>query len=1298
MKIHLFILAFFTFLNFWVTTAQTCLPGEITFSTQTEVDNFPTNYPGCSQILGNVRIIGEGITNLNGLSVLTSIGGDLRIQDNQDLTSLTGLNALTFIGGTFAISGNGALVSIIGINSLNIIKEDFYIVNNFALKSITGLNALTSIGRNFPISSNVVLTSITGFNSLTSIGRTCILGSNIALTSITGFNSLTSIGGLLWINSNSFLTSLSGLNKVTSIGNLEIRDNNLLSLCHIRSICDYLSIPSNPAFISGNAIGCNSRAEIKTACVSCLAVSIATQPSKQQALPGSTATFNVEAAGTPPYTYQWRKNEVNIPNAINTTYTTPPVTLTDNGNLYSCVIKNCNGTNSITSNNALLTVCARPTQQASIIKFSPTCVNPIIVSWNNGNGMRRVVKINTNNNFTSPLNGTDPIANPVYSGSGEQVIYNGTSNSVNLTINRSNNISFWIRVYEASCDGTFSYYNASQSTGNPINIKTEELLKLFMYETPACLNKQNGTATVEVFGGKGKQYSYLWSNTPPSRTKTAINLAQGVYSVTVSSATGCIAVGMTTVPSNPEIKVTAKVSTNINPPFTVQLTATGGIPGYVYRIGTSSGNYTTKYQNFPFFDNLTEGIYFFEVKDANGCTVEISESVGKKGDCPYPIIFLHGFSGDETTWDAVYENTTFKHIWGKLTDTFQSVNNAYNYTYINGEDGSLGTNDDDVLLKFNNENNSLKSGCLYTVNMKNWWNEDPDNPQIIIDGENDDNSQSESNESAILKSGYVIKNAIKAVLDANPGKEKVILFAHSMGGLGAREYLQRTKEDGKHRWWLYTDDVDGHRVAKVFTVSTPHRGSNTAGEGGEDLKDNGTAKGILPATNSFVPDVKSEAVRDLRYSYKLVEPNINYRGLYLYGGNESIIFNDNLEGGGFHNHDVDCNGDESSEYVDGINQKGVTNDWDGSTDNISMPLPPNVKYTYYVGNLSHGLICKYPTYGCKGDGVVDDERQWLYINGNGTTADFVDGISKPWPSDGVDYRISDRFTSEKNVAHTHLPPSDKNLPFAVIDDIDFLVRGIDEGDFPKFAYEIKENVKYAGMTQIRPEKIPVGSEYTNMGNRNIDGDWYKIVLPNSNSNNNKKKIQIQLNPNILTSGRIDFYQNTPLDFSNSNAPPNYFKTFGINQTNLIYNTTSDLPPGTYYFRITHNLNDISNENTRRDAWQKPYTFTVTFLNKFNEDLESRAKNDGLIFGSVYPNPFISSFNLDVYNPIDKEIIVEINLSNSLNQTVFEKSQIIPKGQNALSFPSTILSPGVYFLTLTAGEVKKTLKVIKIYSN
>ncbi len=90
--------------------AQPCLPEGITFTTQAQIDNFQTNYPNCTEIEGNVGIAGDDITNLNGLNVLTSIGGDMEIgymvmwwscKGNPFLISLAGLGNLTTIGGTF---------------------------------------------------------------------------------------------------------------------------------------------------------------------------------------------------------------------------------------------------------------------------------------------------------------------------------------------------------------------------------------------------------------------------------------------------------------------------------------------------------------------------------------------------------------------------------------------------------------------------------------------------------------------------------------------------------------------------------------------------------------------------------------------------------------------------------------------------------------------------------------------------------------------------------------------------------------------------------------------------------------------------------------------------------------------------------------------------------------------------------------------------------------------------------------------------------------------------------------------
>jgi hypothetical protein len=221
-----------------------CLPVGIAFTTQTEIDNFQTNYPGCTEIEGNVTIQGNDITNLNGLNVLTAIGGAVYIADNFALTSLTGLNNLTSIGGGLGISFT-------------------------ALTSLTGLNALTSIGGELEISFTA-LTSLTGLNALTSIGGRLYIWVNNALTSLTGLNNLTSIGDHLIIQNNDELTSLMGLGNIDagSISWLTINYTDHLSSCEVQSICDNLASPNGPIYINNNATGCNSQAEVEDACAS----------------------------------------------------------------------------------------------------------------------------------------------------------------------------------------------------------------------------------------------------------------------------------------------------------------------------------------------------------------------------------------------------------------------------------------------------------------------------------------------------------------------------------------------------------------------------------------------------------------------------------------------------------------------------------------------------------------------------------------------------------------------------------------------------------------------------------------------------------------------------------------------------------------------------------------------------------------------------------------------------------------------------------------------------------------------
>ncbi|MBI4658044.1 MAG: immunoglobulin domain-containing protein [Verrucomicrobia bacterium] len=80
---------------------------------------------------------------------------------------------------------------------------------------------------------------------------------------------------------------------------------------------------------------------------------IITPPQSQTVNVGATVTFSVVASGTGPLTYQWRKNDQNIPGATLVSYTIASAQNSDAGN-YDVVVRNSAG--SVTSQSATLTV------------------------------------------------------------------------------------------------------------------------------------------------------------------------------------------------------------------------------------------------------------------------------------------------------------------------------------------------------------------------------------------------------------------------------------------------------------------------------------------------------------------------------------------------------------------------------------------------------------------------------------------------------------------------------------------------------------------------------------------------------------------------------------------------------------------------------------------------------------------------------------------------------------------------------------------------------------------------------
>ncbi len=121
--------------------------GNLTLGNQAEVDAF--NY---TEVTGNLLIqesVAGNITNLNGLSSLTSVGENFRIENNTALTNIDGLFSLTTVGTALIISDNDALTNIDGLSSLTSVNTGIIwgvlaILNNAALTEFCGLYTLFS--------------------------------------------------------------------------------------------------------------------------------------------------------------------------------------------------------------------------------------------------------------------------------------------------------------------------------------------------------------------------------------------------------------------------------------------------------------------------------------------------------------------------------------------------------------------------------------------------------------------------------------------------------------------------------------------------------------------------------------------------------------------------------------------------------------------------------------------------------------------------------------------------------------------------------------------------------------------------------------------------------------------------------------------------------------------------------------------------------------------------------------------------------------------------------------------------
>ncbi len=105
--------------------AQNCV-GSIVLETQQQIDTF-----ACRTVEGDLTVSGANITNVDSLSSLVTIGGDLNVGlfrfGNPSLANVDGLSSVTGVGGALRIVGNDVLTDVDGFSSLAEVGGDLQV-------------------------------------------------------------------------------------------------------------------------------------------------------------------------------------------------------------------------------------------------------------------------------------------------------------------------------------------------------------------------------------------------------------------------------------------------------------------------------------------------------------------------------------------------------------------------------------------------------------------------------------------------------------------------------------------------------------------------------------------------------------------------------------------------------------------------------------------------------------------------------------------------------------------------------------------------------------------------------------------------------------------------------------------------------------------------------------------------------------------------------------------------------------------------------------------------------------------
>ena len=329
---------------------------------------------------------------------------------------------------------------------------------------------------------------------------------------------------------------------------------------------------------------------------------ITTQPSNKTVCENAGTNFSVTASGYPTLSYQWYKapgtlltNDGHYGGVTTSALSITTVVIGDAGNYY-CIVTDGNGS-TVQSTSATFTVNALPVATAS--NNGPVCVGSALSLTGGPAGM-------TTYSWTGPNAFTSLLQNPTI--------------SANATLAMAG-------VYTLTVTNTSGCTNTATAT-------------VIVNVLPVATASNNGPVCVgsalSLTGGPAGMTTYSWTGPNgftsllqnPTVGANATLAMAGVYTLTVTNASGCISATTTTVTVN-ALSI-ATVSNNGPVCAGSALNLTGGPAGMTTYSWTGPNGFTSLLQSPAVSANTTlamAGVYTLSVTNAPGCTNTASTTV-----------------------------------------------------------------------------------------------------------------------------------------------------------------------------------------------------------------------------------------------------------------------------------------------------------------------------------------------------------------------------------------------------------------------------------------------------------------------------------------------------------------------------------------------------------------------------------------------------------------------------------------------------------------------------------------------